>query len=227
MIRFFAATHCGMGVPPVILVRARSGRRCHNASPTAHADSTESRDLSIGFPACLLSSGSLSTDSPVRQARQAGCLCYFARRHFASDAPSKQGSIDLDLTRSEWRLRNRRKCWPDVLPLKRGRGDLTPNKITQKIKVFWTCDRSELIIKMLGDETRNSIEAMVRRQLVSKSFSCCPPGWVVRRCRPRRWSGIPRQFYRTPQKRSQPHHGFRIYRRMRDGDDRLLERKTR
>jgi hypothetical protein len=44
---FFSATHCGMGVPPVIFVRARAGRPCHNASPTAHANSTESRDLNL------------------------------------------------------------------------------------------------------------------------------------------------------------------------------------
>ena len=49
MIRFFSVTHCGMGVPPVVFVRARAGRPCHNASLTAHADSTESRDLRLGF----------------------------------------------------------------------------------------------------------------------------------------------------------------------------------
>jgi hypothetical protein len=36
-----------MGVPPVIFARARAGRPCHNASPTAHPDSTESRDLNL------------------------------------------------------------------------------------------------------------------------------------------------------------------------------------
>jgi hypothetical protein len=49
MTRFFSVTHCGMGVPPVIFVRARAGSPCHNASPTAHPDTTESSDLILLF----------------------------------------------------------------------------------------------------------------------------------------------------------------------------------
>ncbi len=43
---FFSVTHCGMGVRRDLCAR-RAGRPCHNASPTAHADSTESRDLTL------------------------------------------------------------------------------------------------------------------------------------------------------------------------------------
>jgi hypothetical protein len=68
---------------------------------------------------------------------------------------------------------------------------------------------------------------MVCRQQLAKSFDRCPADLRIRGgCFCGR-NGFLGQFRRSAQERPQPHYGFRIYRRMRDGDVGLSQRETR
>ena len=68
---------------------------------------------------------------------------------------------------------------------------------------------------------------MGSRQQLAKSFARCPTDLRIRGgCLCGR-NGFLGQFRRSAQERSQSHHGFRLYRRMRDGDVGLSQRETR
>ena len=68
---------------------------------------------------------------------------------------------------------------------------------------------------------------MGSRQQLAKSFDFCSVDLPMRGgCFCGR-NGFLGQFRRSAQERSQSHHGFRLYRRMRDGDVGLSQRETR
>jgi hypothetical protein len=66
------------------------------------------------------------------------------------------------------------------------------------------------IIEMLRDEAEISLRATVCRPQVAKSFGGRCADLLLRAGRLGGRDGILGQFHRSPQKRPQPHHGFRI-----------------